>query len=358
MGNKQAMIGIVVPVYKVRKDFLDECVQSLLNQTFRDIQIVLVDDGSPDDCGLWCDEYAQKDDRVLVIHHEKNKGLPSARNTGTSAVDAKWLMYVDSDDWLELDCCEKLISYIEKWTRAPDMIIFSGYRNFFEWERKSTAVFDNETWFTGKEKIEQLQMRSLTFTHRSYPAGAMNLDGAWCRLISLEYIKRAHLHFENIPYREDGLYFLYSTQQANSVVYLSDTFYHYRSTDGGMVVSYRAKSDEEQLQYLSEVWKFIDLFHKTDSFIENVYYGTQLSMHACIYQKFYSKKNPDGFFKRYHDCRNYFKQEPYATAIRRIKPGLLKKNFKFCAILIKLRLYPLMPMVRGIRNGAKKRKSY
>ena len=75
-------IGIVVPVYKVKKVFLDECINSILNQTYTDIRVALVDDCSPDECGRYCDEYAKTDSRIVVSHHKENKGLPEARNTG------------------------------------------------------------------------------------------------------------------------------------------------------------------------------------------------------------------------------------------------------------------------------------
>jgi len=91
-------ISVIVPVYKV-EPYLDRCVNSLLNQTFRDFELILVDDGSPDNCGRMCDEYARRDDRIRVIHKE-NGGLSSARNAGLDISQGTFVAFVDSDDWV------------------------------------------------------------------------------------------------------------------------------------------------------------------------------------------------------------------------------------------------------------------
>ena len=95
-------ISVIVPVYKVEK-YLNRCVDSILNQTFADFECILVDDGSPDNCGIMCDEYAKKDKRVVVIHKE-NGGLSDARNRGIDWAfqnsDSDWLTFIDSDDWV------------------------------------------------------------------------------------------------------------------------------------------------------------------------------------------------------------------------------------------------------------------
>lgn len=101
------LVSIIVPVYKVEK-YIHQCVDSIINQTHKNIEIILVDDGSPDNCGKICDEYAEKDSRIKVIHKE-NGGLSDARNHGIDAASGEWLMFVDSDDFIEPDMAEKLL---------------------------------------------------------------------------------------------------------------------------------------------------------------------------------------------------------------------------------------------------------
>lgn len=105
------IISVIVPVYKV-EPYLRRCVDSILAQTYRDFELILVDDGSPDNCGAICDEYAQRDQRVIVIH-QNNGGISAARNAGIDWVfansDSQWISFVDSDDWIHAEMLEQLL---------------------------------------------------------------------------------------------------------------------------------------------------------------------------------------------------------------------------------------------------------
>ena len=101
-------VSIVVPIYNVEK-YLEQCIDSIINQTLKDIEIILVDDGSPDNCPQICDDYAKKDSRIKVVH-KKNGGLSSARNAGIEVATGDYIGFVDSDDYIELDMYEKMYS--------------------------------------------------------------------------------------------------------------------------------------------------------------------------------------------------------------------------------------------------------
>ena len=105
--KKSPEISIIVPVYKVEK-YLNECIDSILAQTFTDFELILVDDGSPDNCPALCDAAAEKDSRVRVIH-QQNKGLSGARNAGINVARGNWLGFVDSDDMIDPTFCEKML---------------------------------------------------------------------------------------------------------------------------------------------------------------------------------------------------------------------------------------------------------
>ncbi len=116
------LVSIIVPVYKVEK-YLPECLDSIIGQTYQDSQIILVDDGSPDNCGAICDEYALKDKRITVLHTE-NGGLSSARNNGLRICKGKYVFFVDSDDYLEPNAVEILFQTAEK--EKLDMLMYDA----------------------------------------------------------------------------------------------------------------------------------------------------------------------------------------------------------------------------------------
>ena len=121
------LISVIVPVYNVEK-YIHRCVDSILNQTFSDFELILIDDGSPDQCGQICDDYAKKDSRVTVIHHGENRGLSAARNSGINRAmrnrSSEWLTFIDSDDWVSPVYLEALL----KAAKGHDVSVVSMQR--------------------------------------------------------------------------------------------------------------------------------------------------------------------------------------------------------------------------------------
>lgn len=103
----QPLISVIVPIYNV-ENYLDRCVDSIINQTYKNLEIILVDDGSPDNCPKMCDDYAEKDSRVKVVH-KKNGGLSDARNAGMEVATGEYVSFIDSDDYISLDFYETLL---------------------------------------------------------------------------------------------------------------------------------------------------------------------------------------------------------------------------------------------------------
>lgn len=143
-GVEGAKISVIVPVYKV-EPYLRKCLDSIVNQTHQNLEIILVDDGSPDNCGAICEEYAARDDRIRVIHKE-NGGVSSARNVGLDIAEGDWIGFVDPDDWIELDMFEYL------WKNAEEHeadVVACGMRKTgagvsLTFQYKETQIFDRE----------------------------------------------------------------------------------------------------------------------------------------------------------------------------------------------------------------------
>lgn len=145
------MISIIVPVYKVEK-YIDKCVNSILNQTFRNFELILVDDGSPDNCPQICDKYAKIDSRIKVIH-KKNGGLSDARNVGISNAKGNYVTFIDSDDYVSPFYLSTLWSLIEKYEAD---IAVGGIYTFYEGDNIKDKSNSKEYCFTGKEALENM----------------------------------------------------------------------------------------------------------------------------------------------------------------------------------------------------------
>ncbi len=143
------MISVIVPVYKV-EPYLRQCLDSILNQTCRDLEVLLIDDGSPDRSGEICDEYGRKDDRVRVFHTE-NRGLSAARNLGLKEARGEYIGFVDSDDWIEPDMYEVLLRRVEE-TGAD--IGVCGF--VYEYANKSIESPCNDTTYDSMGAVHAL----------------------------------------------------------------------------------------------------------------------------------------------------------------------------------------------------------
>lgn len=151
--KEMALISVIVPIYKVEQ-YLSKCVQSLLNQTYPHLEIILVDDGSPDGCGAICDEFARQDRRVRVVH-KKNGGLSDARNAGIELAKGAYLAFVDSDDWLEPDAYEAMLALAEK-LRVPMVCAGRFDEDGLTGEQTPGLCPEREEVVTGQELVRRI----------------------------------------------------------------------------------------------------------------------------------------------------------------------------------------------------------
>ncbi len=220
------MISIIVPVYNVEK-YLDECVQSILSQTYRDFELILVDDGSTDDSGKMCDDYSKNDQRVKVIHKE-NGGLSDARNSGTLIAKGTHVTYIDSDDYVSDDYLEELKGLINRY-RAD--IAVTGIKCFYDGEKIKKDGRIKEFCFTGLEALQNVLYQK-------------NMDTSACAL--LIPIKLAlGTPFPVGKYHEDDFTTYKYYLQTKKVAVTTKKQYYYRQRKESIMHSFgKAQLDE------------------------------------------------------------------------------------------------------------------
>lgn len=214
------LVSVIVPVYNVEK-YLDRCVKSILGQTYKNIEIILIDDGSTDMSGELCEKYASEDKRIKVIHKE-NKGLVSARKTGVNAATGTYVAYVDSDDWIDKTMYEELVKEIVQ--HNADIVTSGLYREYHE----STVVeFDHlPEGIYERELIENKIFPELIFTGNFFESG-INIH-LYNKLYKRELVRRNQLNVDSqIRVGDDAALVYPCIMDANKIVITHKSFYHY-----------------------------------------------------------------------------------------------------------------------------------
>lgn len=237
-------ISVIVPVYKV-EPYLRKCLDSIVNQTYRNLEIILVDDGSPDNCGMICDEYAERDNRIRVIHQE-NRGVSSARNEGLKIASGDWIGWVDSDDWIEPDMFAYLIENVERY--QTDIAVcsrcehYKTHQQFRGWKEKQVLETEGALKYLLENDLMQnylwdkLWKRSI-FDGITFPVGR-----------TYEDIAVMHLLFE----------------RANKVICLPEVKYHYLQRQGSIIGDI---SLENRLNYyFASIRRYEDMKEKWSKF--------------------------------------------------------------------------------------------
>jgi len=228
-------ISIIIPVYNV-KDYIRKCLDSVVNQTYKNIEILLINDGSTDNSGKICDEYALKDSRVKVFH-KNNGGVSSAKNTGLKHITGKYIGFVDSDDWIEPNMYEVLYKAIKDKNVSVSVINYSK-----DTDAESIPMINKERIQSSVLTPENMIVYAFK---RDYYMGFCAY--LWNKLFSSEIIINNGLLFdEHINYGEDVLFYTNAVMSKNCLgVYTEEPLYHYYQRDSSIAKneSVKVKTD-------------------------------------------------------------------------------------------------------------------
>ena len=224
MKVKEPLVSVVVPVYKT-EPFLHQCLDSILTQSYARMEIILIDDGSPDKSGFICEEYAQKDSRVHVIRQE-NRGVSHARNVGIDRAVGQMVTFVDSDDWLEPDHVEALVHGIENCDGS-----ICGY-----W------IEEAETSIQRKTNGAEILSAEASMEQLLSPCGFL---GSVCnKMFRTSLIREGNIRFrEDVAYMEDLLFCAHYFSRCKMIFCIDRATYHYRQHDASAVGNMRASEE-------------------------------------------------------------------------------------------------------------------
>lgn len=234
-----SLISIIVPVYNT-ENYLEKCLLSLVNQTYKNIEIIIIDDGSPDNSMNIIQKFVLADNRAKVIS-QKNQGLSGARNTGINNANGDYIMFIDSDDWIEIDTCEKAINASEKYNAD---VVFWSYIKEFSNSQKDNYLFDKTEIIWSEKNINQLSRRmvGLVGDELANPQSIDNLVTAWGKLYKKSVIGDVRFTDTKIIGTEDALFNIEVFLGINSAVYIPDLLSHYRKdNESSLTHNYKEK---------------------------------------------------------------------------------------------------------------------
>lgn len=214
----EPFFSVVMPAYGVEK-YLEKAVKSVKEQTFEDWELIIVEDGSPDRTGELAEKAKETDDRIRVLHHEKNKGLSPARNTGMAAAKGKYIWFMDPDDYVEKDVLEKVYESLEE--NPAELAVTGHVEEYYDSEGKlkyTNSVKPERHYFGEQKELREYMIYLEQETLYGY---------AWNKFYSLEHIRKEGLQYENVRLIEDIVFNIQFCMDIKRMNVLDITPYHY-----------------------------------------------------------------------------------------------------------------------------------
>jgi glycosyltransferase involved in cell wall biosynthesis len=344
--------SFIVPVYKVEEEYLRICIESLIGIKNDNIEIIMIDDGSPDNCGEICDEYARTDNRMTVIHKE-NGGVSSARNEGIKIAKGKYITFIDSDDWVDSDKMMKILDRIKD--SDEDVVMYGQYIDFNGIAPIEVRPFKEDKFFTEESEIKNLH--KMVFV-RGY--GTMKTDGGAgvvCntvdKFIKKELIVDNKLFYDsNFAQHEDNLFNLKLFFKCKDARYIDICAYHYRmraaSAYHAITIGYNSV-----VSFVGEAKMVLKENNADDSFYEALSYRC----YDLIFEQFdraYLDTKTYGIFKKCSLLTKELKGEPFKSSIKTVRYKYFKFREKIILALFKCNLSSIFLLYKQFKKSVKK----
>lgn len=332
MKNK---VSFIIPVYNTEK-YIDECIQSILQQTGCPWELIIVDDGSTDCTFQICQRYADADDRVRVIKQD-NAGSAVARNQGLDIATGSWISFVDADDWIEKDFLQKLIPYMRE---EYDFVMYS-YDEVKGDVAKRMVAIDKE--FVLEEEAFQLLVKDVIDTEKRVPEVAASRSQFWTKIYKKEFLEQKNIRLRpELRMSQDVMFNLCVYDVAQKAVFIPESLYNYRILDDSTCHKFSNEQVPRILKIMTAIGEFVkqsdlgkegELLYKKRILVSLV--------NACRLD-FCHRNNPKTYKERrmhFYELRN---MEPFKSALT--NKVICKFSFKkqICMWFVKFKMFGLL----------------
>ena len=346
-------ISIIVPIYKVPEVYLTKCVNSISEQTYTNIEVILVEDGSPDNCGDLCDNFAKTDDRIKVIH-KQNGGLVSARNAGYEVATGDWFCFIDGDDWLDVDMMEKIVCQLHQ-NDGIDVVFWKLVHevNGKQITGKLEWKCDDYTHVYNERECKELAVDTLIYN--------LGVSSPVIRLVRMDYAKKYNVTHDKRTKQglEGNIFAMRSFYYAHKALFINEYFYHYRYNPTSISKSVSESNVQCIIDCLKVMEEDIDSFTNKIEFMKPMYDKAIYVILAMAMNTYFHPDNKDSIFVRTKKFARILNDtQLFKDAIQKSSYKELDKFRKIALFFIKIKMYAVLDIFGKAKQFMLKRGKY
>lgn len=336
-------VSFVVPVYNASK-YLKHCVESLLSQTFKDIEIILVDDGATDGSSAICDDLLLTDDRVRVVH-QKNHGVSVARNEGIKVSGGKYISFVDADDWMDHNVCEVFFNACKK--QDYDLFCFSAIYDSQKKKVHSFLFSDDVELLSQKQKAELLCKAMAPWAPwYSFNCNTRFAGSVWARFYRAEILKKQNLMFSSETIiSEDVLFNVLALDHFEKIGYFKDIFYHYRQSQFSAQNRYRKDSEKYFIFIIRKINDWLKLCKKERNFMDAANCLFVHYLFGVLKEDVFHKDNPELWPEKKEKLNRILQKKEFSDSLENMNFSYFSFAEYVLVFLLKHRFFNVIRLV-------------
>lgn len=335
--TKKTKISIIIPVYNVKIEFLEQCVISIKEQTFKDLEVLVINDGSEEKYSNYYDTLPKLDPRIRVIH-QSNKGVSEARNTGLRKAKGEYVTFVDADDWVNSSMCKDAIEVLIE--NKADIVMWSNFKVFEDKRVPVKLKSDNKVALCMKRGVKEFN-----------PYDMRLIGSVWGKLYSRDIISNEYFDC-SLTHGEDVEFNFRIFSKANRFVLLNKYNYYYRYTNNSAVRAFNADTLSIYNKTLEKIKMNLE---KKKIEKDSIEYNSFLNFVCIVYMVIcsnyiFSSKNKISFFKKILLLKSITNSEIFKTALQEADLSLIPLSRRILMICGKFKMYYLIYFIVKVRE--------
>lgn len=335
------LVSIIVPIYKTRITYFEQCINSILGQTYQNIEVIIVDDGADEELVSSAEYFGRIDSRIKIVHQD-NQGAAAARNHGLRVCQGEYVTFVDSDDWIDSENIESALYRIQN--DNLQVLLWGSYKCYIDHRDEYMPYKENIELFS-EERKNELMFKTMVGHLSFYKEPATKYGSGSCcsKMYEVQFLRDYDLSYpEGIKRAEDVNFNIRVFDKASRIGYLNRHYYYYRQHDDSATFQYRPNGIEVFTDALKCLESFIKETGKDDSFWQIYYMRCMFFFLESMDMDYLNPQNKTFVLTRIGEMKRISRTEPYRTAFERLQYNRLSMAKRIPLFLIKRRWMGLL----------------